>query len=339
MPPRDDAHTSYAGFSWTYLARSKRTSECAHQVFPKDNDGPYRRTTRPSSCAANVFVTTTSCMAGMVAPAATCGNRVARPPGVAKSAGLVHKRIVPAPDESIRIGVSSCLLGREVRYDGGHKYDRFRRRHAGPARHVRSRMPRIRDRSRRPRETLRLVRVGDSVRLVGNNTGTDHTAEMTKYASKASRAREARALRVRAQEELSELRHGAREGLYAARHGLPRPALEWFADALLRTHRLLPVEEEGRLNDPRLRESFIERVFRVPSRCRSCFASVGPSADLVRFQEHEKLLLMAHEPAKQRELGRLVAAAKQMARTELRSCVYPGLHARDRKASPAKAPM
>jgi len=110
---------------------------------------------------------------------------------------------------------------------------------------------------------------------------------MTKYAKQSFASSRSSGSAVRAQEELSELRHGAREGLYAARHAFH--VRRWsVADALLRTHRLLPVEEEGRLNDPRLRESFIERVFAY-HRLQKLFRERWTIADLVRFQEHEKV--------------------------------------------------
>jgi uncharacterized protein YbgA (DUF1722 family) len=76
------------------------------------------------------------------------------------------------------------------------------------------------------------------------------------------------------------------------------------------------VEEEGRLNDAPLRENFIERVFAY-RRLRSLFAARWAVGDLVRFHTGEKLLLLAHEPESYRALGRLVARAKQLPRSEV----------------------
>jgi uncharacterized protein YbgA (DUF1722 family) len=91
-----------------------------------------------------------------------------------------------------------------------------------------------------------------------------------------------------------------------------------FAEALLAAHPLLPVEEEGRLNDPRLRENFFERVFAF-RRLMGLFRPRWGVGDLVRFHTAEKLLLMAHDPATYQSLGRLVAGAKGMAREVLRA--------------------
>ena len=80
----------------------------------------------------------------------------------------------------------------------------------------------------------------------------------------------------------------------------------------------LPVEEEGRLSDPRLRENFVERVFAY-QRLTQLFAARWKLGDLVRFHTAHKLTLMAHSPSAYRELGRLVASASQMPRGELAS--------------------
>jgi uncharacterized protein YbgA (DUF1722 family) len=90
-----------------------------------------------------------------------------------------------------------------------------------------------------------------------------------------------------------------------------------FAEALMNTLPLIPVEEEGRLSDPRLRENFIVRLFAY-HRMQHLFAPRWRVRDLVAFQAAEKMLLMAHSPKAQRELGRLVGDAKKLTRDELR---------------------
>jgi len=90
-----------------------------------------------------------------------------------------------------------------------------------------------------------------------------------------------------------------------------------YAEALLARFPQLPVEEEGRLHDPRLRENWITRVFAY-HRLRSLWASRWTIGDLVRFHTAQKLLLLAHSPQDHRELGRLVAAAKTYSRPKLR---------------------
>jgi uncharacterized protein YbgA (DUF1722 family) len=88
-----------------------------------------------------------------------------------------------------------------------------------------------------------------------------------------------------------------------------------FAEALVTRFRLLPVEEEGRLNDPRLRENFIERVFAY-RRLTDLFDARWSMGDVVRFHTMHKLTLMAHQPLAYQRLGRLVASGKSMARRE-----------------------
>jgi len=88
-----------------------------------------------------------------------------------------------------------------------------------------------------------------------------------------------------------------------------------FADALVTRFPLLPVEEEGRLNDPRLRENFGERIFAY-RRLTAVFAVRWSMGDVVRFHTAHKLTLMAHRPEAYQRLGRLVASGKAMARRE-----------------------
>jgi uncharacterized protein YbgA (DUF1722 family) len=91
-----------------------------------------------------------------------------------------------------------------------------------------------------------------------------------------------------------------------------------FAEALLQAFPRLPVEEEGRLSDPRLRENFVERVFAY-HRLRSLFADRWTIGALVSFHTRHKLQLLAHSPRRHADLGRLVAGAREMARAALRS--------------------
>jgi uncharacterized protein YbgA (DUF1722 family)/uncharacterized protein YbbK (DUF523 family) len=236
----------------------------------------------------------------------------------------------------IRIGVSACLLGREVRYDGGHKYDRFVADTLGGYVSFVPVCPEFEIGLGVPRETLRLVRSGDGVRLIGMQTGTDHTVEMTKYATRKVRELEKTGLCGYVLKKNSPSCGMERVKVYT-NAGMPSTSgTGLFAETLLRELSLLPIEEEGRLNDPRLRENFIERVFAY-YRLRALFRERWTIADLVRFQEQEKLLLMAHEPSKQRELGRLVAGAKQMPRAAVRDAYTKGfMHAIAKPTQPRR---
>ena len=221
----------------------------------------------------------------------------------------------PKTDE-IRIGVSACLLGQTVRYDGAHKYDPFV---AGTlAEHVTfvPVCPELEIGLGVPRETLLLVRKNGRVHMVGTQSGDDHTATMRLYA--ASRVRELERLGLNGYV----LKKGSPScGMERVRvytdEGTPgRAGRGLFAEELVARLSLLPVEEEGRLNDPALRENFIERVFAY-RRVRTLFRSRWKPADLMRFQAAEKLLVMAHRPATQQKLGQLASQAGEIERDEL----------------------
>ncbi len=208
----------------------------------------------------------------------------------------------------IRIGVSSCLLGRNVRYDGGHKRDAFVT--GALARFVAfvPVCPEVEVGMGTPRESVRLVRLGGEVRMVGRRSGTDHTDAMGRWSETRVRELEAEDLCGYVLKKDSPSCGMQRVKVYAG-GAATLAGRGRFAEALMQRMPLLPVEEEGRLNDPRLRENFIERVFAY-RRLKDLFAARWTTGDLVRFHSAEKLLLLAHDPAAYRALGRLVAGAK-----------------------------
>ena len=86
-----------------------------------------------------------------------------------------------------------------------------------------------------------------------------------------------------------------------------------FAAAFTDRFPRIPVEEEGRLHDPVLRENFIEQVFAL-KRWREALAKKRSMGNLVDFHTREKLLFMAHSPKHYREMGQLVADGKKLKR-------------------------
>jgi uncharacterized protein YbgA (DUF1722 family)/uncharacterized protein YbbK (DUF523 family) len=217
----------------------------------------------------------------------------------------------------IRIGISACLLGEKVRYDGGHKRDAYLVETFGRYVEWVPVCPEVEMGLGTPRETLRLVRIQGDIRLIMPKTGADHTEAMHAYAK----------------QRVAEL---AKEDLcgYVLKKGSPSCGMErvrafdargvpaksgrgLFAEALLRRFPHLPIEEEGRLSDPRRRENFVERVFAY-RRLRTFFAGRWKVGELVAFHTAHKLLLMAHSPKAYETLGRLVAGAKAVPRAELR---------------------
>jgi uncharacterized protein YbgA (DUF1722 family)/uncharacterized protein YbbK (DUF523 family) len=237
--------------------------------------------------------------------------------------------------KQLRIGVSACLLGQRVRYDGNHKHDDFVADVLGNHVSFVPVCPEMEIGLGVPRETLRLEKRGDDVHMIGNETGADHTRAMRSYAKRKVRQLRELGLRGYVFKKGSPSCGMERVRVYGGKDMPPVPGRGLYADELMRTLSLLPCEEEGRLRDARLRESFIERVFAYERLC-SLFESRWSLADLIRFHAAEKLLLMAHAPAAQRELGRIVASGKSTRRAELKSRYEDRFMAALAKPAPVK---
>jgi uncharacterized protein YbgA (DUF1722 family)/uncharacterized protein YbbK (DUF523 family) len=222
-----------------------------------------------------------------------------------------------ATDAPIRLGISSCLLGEEVRFDGGHKRDSFLTDTFGQWVEWVRVCPEVEIGLGIPRPTMRLERHGTAVRLLTPKTGADHTEVMSRYASRRSDELVREDLSGYVLKKDSPSCGMERVKVYD-RHGAPaRTGVGLFAVALKARLPLLPIEEEGRLSDPRLRENFVERVFAY-RRLRAFFAGRWSTGGLVRFHTAHKLLLLSHSTVAYEALGRLVAGAKTMSRMSLR---------------------
>ncbi|HXQ21685.1 MAG TPA: DUF523 and DUF1722 domain-containing protein [Candidatus Acidoferrales bacterium] len=220
--------------------------------------------------------------------------------------------------ERIRIGISACLLGSAVRYDGGHKRDAFLVETFGRYVEWVPVCPEVELGLGTPRPTLRLEADGDGVRLMMPTTGADYTNAMRRYAQRRAARLAADDLCGYVLKKDSPSCGMARVKVYGARGAPAQSGRGLFAEALLQRFPSLPVEEEGRLNDPQLRESFVERVFAY-HRVRALFAARWMVGDLVTFHTAHKLQLLAHSPTAYARLGRLVAASTRMPRPELRA--------------------
>jgi uncharacterized protein YbgA (DUF1722 family)/uncharacterized protein YbbK (DUF523 family) len=222
-----------------------------------------------------------------------------------------------ASGEPIKIGVSSCLLGAKVRFDGGHKRSDFLVDTLGSFVEFVAVCPEMEIGLGVPRETLRLARDGNGeARLVTNKTGIDHTGKMNSYAERRVIALGGEQLSGYVLKKDSPSCGMERVRVYGP-PGMPtRDGAGLFAAALIRSYPSLPIEEEGRLNDPHLRENFVERVFAY-QRLRAFFASRWTLSGLVQFHTIYKLVLMAHSPKAYSELGRFVAGAKRLARDKV----------------------
>lgn len=216
----------------------------------------------------------------------------------------------------LRIGVSACLLGEEVRYNGGHKRDPFLTDMLGQYVDWVPVCPEVEIGLGTPRPAMRLVRIGGDTRMVTPETGADHTEAMRSYSERRVEELGAGRLAGYILKKDSPSCGMERVKLYPAEGGAPnKEARGLFADALLRRHPDLPVEEEGRLHDPLLRESFVTRIF-VRDRWMSGQEEGWTRASLMRFHERHKFLFMARNQAGMRRLGRLLGESGKQDRGE-----------------------
>jgi uncharacterized protein YbgA (DUF1722 family)/uncharacterized protein YbbK (DUF523 family) len=207
----------------------------------------------------------------------------------------------------VRIGISACLLGQEVRYNGGHKKDSFLTDTFGKYVDWVPVCPEVELGMGTPRPPIRLERIGGGVRLIMPSTGQDYTEPMRDYAERRVAALAGMDLDGYVLKKDSPSCGMERVKVYDG----PAPAKEGrglFAEVLMARLPDLPVEEEGRLNDPLLRESFVTRVF-VHHRWREGERAGWTRAALMRFHERHKFLLMARNQAGMRRLGRLLGDA------------------------------
>jgi len=211
-------------------------------------------------------------------------------------------------EETIRLGISSCLLGEKVRFDGGHKLDRFLTETLGRYVEYVPVCPEVEVGLPTPRDTLRLVGDPDDQRLVFGKTGEDITERMTAWAQQRVVALEKEDLCGFVFKAKSPSSGMERVRLYD-RNGVPnKTGVGLFAKLFMEHFPLLPVEEDGRLHDPRLRENFIEAIF-VLKRWRESLAQGKSAKLLIDFHTRHKYLIMAHSVESYRQMGKLVARA------------------------------
>lgn len=249
---------------------------------------------------------------------------------------MAHAEPVVTADEEIRIGISSCLMGAEVRFDGGHKHDRFVTGTLARWFRFIPVCPEVEVGMGTPRESVRLIDEDGQFHMRGNKTERDWTDAMTRYSAQRTKALAAMDLHAYLFKKGSPSCGMERVKVYTT-GGMPgKNAPGLFAAALMERLPMLPVEEEGRLNDPVLRENFIERVFAY-KRLRTLFGGRWTRGQLVAFHSREKILLLAHEPRAEKELGRIVAEAKSLGRAEVaESYQRVFLQALKRKTTPAR---
>ncbi len=221
-----------------------------------------------------------------------------------------------AAHDKITLGISSCLLGNNVRYDGGHAWDRFLTDTLGQFVEYIPVCPEVECGFSTPRESLRLVGSPDAPRLVTVRSGQDHTGRMLTWARKKVAELEKENLCGFIFKSKSPSSGMERVKVYDE-HGVPaKKGVGLFARAFMEHFPLLPAEDEGRLHDPALRENFIERIFAF-QRWRDVLQQKKSTGALVAFHTRHKLLILSHSPKQYQAMGKLVAAAQKNALASL----------------------
>lgn len=220
---------------------------------------------------------------------------------------------MPAP---LKIGVSSCLLGNKVRYDGGHSHDRYVTQTLGLFAEYVPVCPEVECGMTVPREAIRLEGSPENPRLMTVKTRIDKTEQMQEW------------IRVKLDQLACENLCGfifksksPSSGLYRIRvYGddkkVRKTGTGLFAKAFTEKFPLIPVEEAGRLNDPGLKENFIESIFSLQN-WRTLLAENKTPGGLVHFHTVNKLLILSHNQEIYREMGRLVAQGKSVDNDDL----------------------
>ena len=212
-----------------------------------------------------------------------------------------------ALSEKPRIIVSACLLGNLVRFNGQHSRDRFVDS-LSEFFELDTTCPEVEAGMGIPREPIRIVQNG-TARVVGVQTSKDYTDLLEDFSS-----RKISAFRRQAIDGFIMKQKSPSCGLFSVKNYLPnghpngrRAGI--FGEHLMASFQNQPIEEEGRLNDPLLRESFLMRVY-AHHRLRSFFRNEPSAGEIVEFHSKEKLLLLAHCQKMYRHLGQMVSNPK-----------------------------
>lgn len=211
------------------------------------------------------------------------------------------------PAELIPVGISSCLLGDTVRYDGGHKHNRYITKILSGVFEFVPACPEVAIGMGIPRPPIRLVGDPQSPRAVGIKDPTlDVTAELDAYAGAS--VEKARLLSGYLFKRGSPSCGMARVKVFGSKGTRTTGGRGIFARRLMGEIPLMPTEEEARLTDPVLRENFIARVF-VYHRWQALAAVGITPAKLVEFHSRHKMLIRSHGEVGYARLGTLVADA------------------------------
>lgn len=204
----------------------------------------------------------------------------------------------------LNIGISSCLLGENVRFDSGHKKNAYITSVLADYFEFRPFCPEVSIGLGIPRETIRLVDIDDNVRCVGSKTtDLDVTDQLHESAEKQKNWHQELCGYILKKDSPS----CGMERVKVYKGDAPtRRGVGLYAQRLMQNFPNLPVEEEGRLEDARLRENFIQRVY-IYSRWQTLVSQKLSLASLQNFHAQHKYIFMSHNQLKAKELGALLA--------------------------------
>ncbi len=238
--------------------------------------------------------------------------------------------------EHIRVGISSCLLGNNVRYDGGHKLDRFLTDTLGKYVDYVPVCPEVECGLSIPRPSMRLEGKPDAPRLIVTSTREDLTERMDAWAKKRVAELEKEDLCGFIFKSDSPSSGMERVKVYNEKSMPVKNGVGLFAAMFMKHFPLLPVEDEGRLHDPGLRENFIERIFAL-KKWRETLTEKNFKKSLIGFHTKHKLLILAHSTKHYQMMGKLVAAQKNFSAKDIQKQYQDLLlEALKMKATPAK---
>ncbi len=204
--------------------------------------------------------------------------------------------------QKIPVGISSCLLGESVRFDGGHKRDAYIVGTLSGFFEFRPFCPEVAIGMGIPRPTIHLVKTGQGLRSVGvKDPSKDFTEPLRAYAEQQKILYAGLCGYILKKDSPS--CGMARVKVYTGRQPT-RDGVGVYAEVMMRNNPLMPVEEEGRLGDPGLRENFIQRVYVYYRWLEMMAQGLTPHA-LITFHARHKLIMMTH--GDYRALGQLVA--------------------------------
>jgi uncharacterized protein YbgA (DUF1722 family)/uncharacterized protein YbbK (DUF523 family) len=209
---------------------------------------------------------------------------------------------------SMKVGISSCLLGNKVRYDGGHQHDHYLTETLGPYVEWVPVCPEVECGLPVPREAMRLVGDPGAPRLTTRKSGIDHTEKMQQWILLKLQSLEKEDLCGFIFKSKSPSSGYSGVKIYSSSGTSVKKGMGIFTAAFIDHFSLVPVEDEGRLHDPKIRENFIERVF-VFRRWKEVLQDNAGVKGLIDFHTAHKLLLMAHSQKHYALLGKMVAGA------------------------------